>query len=118
MIPVQPEKIKDLAEEDDDECEVYEDEEEDFVTVSSSLAPGVSETGLQLIEYLKTVLRLATTLLLYFVLFSCKWNRVLLPSGTLISDPGERRNRFSQEKGLFTSIPKAANGVPNNAEFA
>lgn len=37
---MQPEKIKDLAEEDD-ECEVYEDE--DFVTVSSSLAPSVSE---------------------------------------------------------------------------
>ncbi|KAF3430423.1 hypothetical protein E2986_10746, partial [Frieseomelitta varia] len=37
VIPMQPEKIKDLAEEEDDECEVYEDE--DFVTVSSSLAP-------------------------------------------------------------------------------
>lgn len=45
MIPVQPEKMKDLTEEDE-ECEVYEDEDEDFVTVSSSLAPGVSETGL------------------------------------------------------------------------
>lgn len=43
MIPVQPDKIKDLTEEDD-ECEVYEDE--DFVTVSSSLTLSVSETHL------------------------------------------------------------------------
>lgn len=41
VIPVQPDKIKDLTEEDE-ECEVYEDE--DFVTVSSSLALAVSET--------------------------------------------------------------------------
>ena len=47
VIPMQPEKIKDLAEEDD-ECEVYEDE--DFVTVSSSLASSVSEIWPCLIE--------------------------------------------------------------------
>ena len=45
---MQPEKIKDLTEEDD-ECEVYEDE--DFVTVSSSLAPSVSETWPCLIKF-------------------------------------------------------------------
>ena len=47
VIPMQPEKIKDLAEEDD-ECEVYEDE--DFVTVSSSLASSISEIWPCLIE--------------------------------------------------------------------
>lgn len=37
---MQPEKIPDLTEEDE-ECEVYEDE--NFVTVSSSLTPSVSK---------------------------------------------------------------------------
>lgn len=77
VIPVQPEKIKDLTEEEeeDEECEVYEDE--DFVTVSSSFASGVSETGSQLIRHvLRRLVSQFVTLTLRFAPFSCKWDGI------------------------------------------